>query len=158
MFSFTTSGGLCEVTQTAGSMTHTKTDEAQDWLEKSIQVCKGDFSDPEDRHRLKGVISALWMYAVLSKDQDDTLFNAVERAKNDVFPPEFFPDKYIAIAEGVAANLKTTDWMEAFASVDRPSAEAPPVCADSSASYALDVEDGNIQATAAQKILRRENL
>mmetsp|Transcript_71420 Transcript_71420/g.197239 ORF Transcript_71420/g.197239 Transcript_71420/m.197239 type:complete len:158 (-) Transcript_71420:131-604(-) len=157
MFSFTTSGGLCEVTQTAGSMTHTKTDEAQDWLEKSIQVCKGDFSDPEDRHRLKGVISALWMYAVLNKDQDAALFNYVESAKNDVFPPEFFPNKCIAIAEGVAASLKTTDWKKAFAGVDRRSVEAHPPCADSSLD--VDKQDDNIQATATNESQRsRESL
>lgn len=119
MFSFTTAGGLLPVTRK--TLTRLKTgfsqDPSEDWLGRAIQVCKGDFSDPDDRHRLKGVISALWMYAMLTKDEDSTVFDAVESDKQNVFPPEFFSSNYIAIAEGVAAKLKKTDWKKVFADV-----------------------------------------
>jgi hypothetical protein len=171
MFSFTTSNGLMQVTRTRGNMTHTRTgdgkDVSEDWLEKSIQVCKGDFTLPEDVHRIKGVVSALWMYAVLTKDRDPKLFDAVESDKKTVFPPEFFPNNYIAIAEGVAAELKEENWEKPFdAMSDRPvipraasrsssfngSLQSTPMeessgQSDARVKQARDVEDDNAQAT-----------
>jgi len=86
----------------------------ESWLDLAIRVCLGDFTDPEDRHRLKGVICSLWMYAVLTKDRDDTVYTAVERQKKDVFPPEYFGKGFIDIAESVCSSLKTTQWEELF--------------------------------------------
>jgi hypothetical protein len=114
MYSFTNGAGLWEVSRARESITHTQSGAEESWLDMSIQVCKGDFTHAEDRHHLTGVIAALWMYAVLTKDQDPTLFNAVESRKRDVFPTEFFPADYISVAESVCANLRATDWKRAF--------------------------------------------
>ena len=62
------------------------------WVESSILVFEGDYSQPESRVELVDTVLGLYAMTLHDTEKHATLHDLVEKQKKRVFPAEFFED------------------------------------------------------------------